>query len=106
MNKLEIFKKKLIYRSNYRGTKEMDILLSQFVKKHINEFNEIQLVELDKFSTYPLAHSLSETLSHNITLVLERAKSVPLLESPPPQPKRRLAKRMAETRCLREFIPK
>ena len=49
MNKLEIFKKKLIYRSNYRGTKEMDILLSKFVKKYIDKFDEIELNELDKF---------------------------------------------------------
>tara|TARA_Y100000741_G_scaffold320543_1_gene269142 strand:- start:42 stop:296 length:255 start_codon:yes stop_codon:yes gene_type:complete len=49
MNDLEKFKKKLIYRSNYRGTKEMDILLSNFVKKHIDKFDEIQLNELDKF---------------------------------------------------------
>ena len=49
MNKLEIFKKKLIYRSNYRGTKEMDILLSGFVKKHIDLFDEDQLKQLDKF---------------------------------------------------------
>ena len=27
----------------------MDILLSSFVKKHINQFDEIQLKELDKF---------------------------------------------------------
>ena len=49
MNKLEIFKKKLIYRSNYRGSKEMDLLLSKFVEKHINNFNENELFELDKF---------------------------------------------------------
>tara|TARA_A100001011_G_scaffold328252_1_gene352824 strand:- start:1 stop:255 length:255 start_codon:yes stop_codon:yes gene_type:complete len=49
MNKLEMFKKKLIYRSNYRGTKEMDILLSGFVKKHIDLFDEDQLDQLDKF---------------------------------------------------------
>ena len=49
MNKLEIFKKKLIYRSNYRGTKEMDILLSKFVKKYIDKFDEPTLIELDKF---------------------------------------------------------
>ncbi len=49
MNELEIFKKRLIYRSNYRGTKEMDILLSQFVRKYIDQFNELQLNELDKF---------------------------------------------------------
>ena len=49
MNKLEIFKKKLMYRSNYRGTKEMDILLSNFVKQHINQFDEVELNELNKF---------------------------------------------------------
>jgi len=49
MNELEIFKKKLIYRSNYRGTKEMDILLGGFVKKYINTFDKIQLIELEKF---------------------------------------------------------
>ena len=49
MNKLEIFKKKLLYRSNYRGTKEMDILLSQFVKKNIDNFDKDLLLELDKF---------------------------------------------------------
>ena len=52
MNKLEIFKKKLLYRSNYRGTKEMDILLSNFVKKYINILNDIQLKELDKFLNF------------------------------------------------------
>ena len=52
MNKLELFKKKLLYRSSYRGTKEMDILLSNFVKKHINNLNENQLIELDKFLSF------------------------------------------------------
>ena len=49
ISKLEILKKKLIYRAGYRGTKEMDILLSTFVKKHINRFDENLLKELDKF---------------------------------------------------------
>ena len=51
-NKLEILKKKLIYRAGYRGTKEMDILLSSFVNKHIDKFDEAQLIELDKFLNY------------------------------------------------------
>jgi antitoxin CptB len=51
-NELEIFKKKLIYRAAYRGTKEMDILLSSFVNKHIESFNESQLLELDKFLNF------------------------------------------------------
>ena len=48
-NKLEIFKKRLIYRATYRGTKEMDILISSFVKKHINTFNEESLFKLENF---------------------------------------------------------
>ena len=47
--KLELFKKKLLYRASYRGTKEMDILLSSFVKKHIDLFAESQLINLEKF---------------------------------------------------------
>ena len=51
-NKLEIFKKKLIYRAGYRGTKEMDILLSSFVNKYINSFDEPLLIELEKFLNF------------------------------------------------------
>ena len=51
-NKLEIFKKKLIYRAGYRGTKEMDILLSSFVNKYINNFDEDLLLELEKFLNF------------------------------------------------------
>ena len=48
-NKLEILKKKLIYRASYRGTKEMDILLSSFVNKYIDDLDEISLFDLEKF---------------------------------------------------------
>ena len=51
-NKLEIFKKKLIYRASYRGTKEMDILLSSFVNKYIHSFDEKLLIELEKFLNF------------------------------------------------------
>ena len=39
-------KKKIIYRSNYRGTKEMDKLLGSFTKKYINVLNDIELSHL------------------------------------------------------------
>ena len=52
IEKLEIFKKKLLYRASYRGTKEMDILLSSFVKKHVNLFTESQLIGLEKFLNF------------------------------------------------------
>ena len=46
---LEIFKKKLLYRASYRGTKEMDILLTKFVQKYLNSFSDEQLRQLEKF---------------------------------------------------------
>ena len=49
MNKLEILKKKILYRSSYRGTKEMDILLNTFVKKYITLLNKTELNDLDNF---------------------------------------------------------
>tara|TARA_B110000263_G_C15060587_1_gene397256 strand:+ start:402 stop:662 length:261 start_codon:yes stop_codon:yes gene_type:complete len=39
-------KKKIIYRSNYRGTKEMDKLLGAFTKKYINTLKNEELVLL------------------------------------------------------------
>ena len=41
-------KKKIVYRSSYRGTKEMDNLLTSFVKKFIAEFNTEDLINLSK----------------------------------------------------------
>ena len=45
---IDQLKKKIIYRSNYRGTKEMDKLLGKFVKKYINDLQEEDLIDLDK----------------------------------------------------------
>ena len=42
-------KKKIIYRSNYRGTKEMDKLLGAFTAKYINSLNKEDLIYLEKF---------------------------------------------------------
>ena len=45
---IEQLKKKIIYRSNYRGTKEMDKLLGAFTKKYIDELNNEDLTDLEK----------------------------------------------------------
>ena len=45
---IDQLKKKIIYRSNYRGTKEMDKLLGAFTKKYINILNEEDLLSLEK----------------------------------------------------------
>ena len=52
MSELENLKKRLLYRASYRGTKEMDILLSKFVKKNIDKFNITQLKDLEKFLNF------------------------------------------------------
>ena len=44
----EILKKQIIYRSMHRGTKEMDLLLGNFVKKYVDEFNVTELKDLEK----------------------------------------------------------
>ena len=46
MNKINSLKKKIKYRSEYRGIKEMDILLSKFVNKYIDTFNYDDLLKL------------------------------------------------------------
>ncbi len=47
-NKEEI-KNKIIYRSSYRGTKEMDILMTNFIRTIINDLDINQLKLLDEF---------------------------------------------------------
>ena len=43
---IEELKKKIIYRSTYRGTKEMDALISSFTKQIINDLNGDELINL------------------------------------------------------------
>jgi len=39
-------KKKILYRSSHRGTKEMDLLIGRFVEKNIGILSESELKEL------------------------------------------------------------
>ena len=61
-------KKKIIYRSTYRGTKEMDTLISSFAKKIINDLNDDELINLsnlldiDDENLYKLNQGLSTTV--------------------------------------------
>ena len=45
---IDLLKKKIIYRSNYRGTKEMYKLLVSFTKKYIETLNLNDLTDLEK----------------------------------------------------------
>ena len=46
MTNKKILKKQIIYRSTHRGSKEMDLLLGNFVRKYIDEFNSTELKDL------------------------------------------------------------
>ena len=62
---IDQLKKKIIYRSNYRGTKEMDKLLGAFTQKHINQLEEedliqlIELLEIDDNNLYNFYNGLN-----------------------------------------------
>ena len=43
---IDDLKKKIIYRSTYRGTKELDKLLSSFTRSILNELNIDELADL------------------------------------------------------------
>ena len=45
---IDQLKKKIIYRSNYRGTKEMDKLLGAFTKKYIDDLSLNDLSDLEE----------------------------------------------------------
>ena len=65
---IEELKKKIIYRAVYRGTKEMDTLISSFTKKIINDLDGDELISLsnlldiDDENLYKLNQGLSTTV--------------------------------------------
>ena len=65
ISKIEQIKKKIIYRSNYRGTKEMDKLLGAFTNKYLDQLNEedlnelIKLLEIDDNNLYNFYNGLN-----------------------------------------------
>ena len=52
MNSIDQLRKKILYRSEYRGIKEMELLLNSFVKKHINNFSIVELKQLDNLINF------------------------------------------------------
>ena len=46
---IDNLRKRILYRSQYRGTREMDKLLYSFVSKNIDEMDKDKLLSLEKF---------------------------------------------------------
>ena len=80
INDKENLKKRLIYRSQYRGTKEMDKLIGSFVKIHIDQLDFKGLNELEKFlnidddTLYKFFNNQINELNHVKSEILELFK--------------------------------
>ena len=78
----EDLKNKIIYRASYRGTKEMDILMTAFVKSFIDELNEDALNILDTFVnmddetliSFKKKESLGNIKDKNLLDIIDRFK--------------------------------
>ena len=74
-------KNKIIYRANYRGTKEMDKLLGSFTKKYIDQFNEhdlnllSDLLDCDDENLYKFNQGQNLTIQIKLNKVSEMFKN-------------------------------
>ncbi|MDC0060822.1 succinate dehydrogenase assembly factor 2 [Candidatus Pelagibacter sp.] len=80
---IEYLKKKIIYRSNYRGTKEMDKLLGAFTNEYINQLNNEDLLDLqnlldiedeDLYNFYKGLNTNKEFKKNNVNLLFKNFK--------------------------------
>ena len=81
---IDELKRKIIYRSNYRGTKEMDILLSAFVREIINDLslkdlNDLSdLLEIDDENLYKWSINIKTSCfikNNKVSLMLKNYNS-------------------------------
>ena len=84
MKNNEILKRQIIYRSTHRGSREMDILLGNFVKKYIDEFNDSELKDLKQllfiedeiiYNWYFKKNSNTNVPNTKVSLMLKNFKS-------------------------------
>jgi antitoxin CptB len=74
-------KNKIIYRANYRGTKEMDMLLGSFTKRYIDQLTDDELIllcnllDFDDENLYKLNQGLELTIKIKPNKVTELLKN-------------------------------
>tara|TARA_B100000029_G_scaffold321719_1_gene314159 strand:- start:37 stop:294 length:258 start_codon:yes stop_codon:yes gene_type:complete len=83
MKNIDSIKKKIRYRAEYRGIKEMDLLLSRFVKKYIDIFNYKELMDLYEilekddnviFKWYSTSNNIKEISENRVSKLLKNFK--------------------------------
>ena len=78
---IDDLRKKIIYRSTYRGSKEMDKLLSSFTNKIINTLDKNELINLsnlldhDDENLYKFNQGLKTTISIEMNKVTNLFKN-------------------------------
>ena len=74
-------KNKIIYRANYRGTKEMDKLLGSFTRKYIDKLSEEELkylcdlLDCDDENLYKFNQGQNVTIEIKLNKVTEMFKN-------------------------------
>ena len=74
-------KNKIIYRANYRGTKEMDRLLGSFTRKYIDQLSEEELkylcdlLDCDDENLYKFNQGQNLTIEIKLNKVTEMFKN-------------------------------
>ncbi|MDC0615998.1 succinate dehydrogenase assembly factor 2 [Candidatus Pelagibacter sp.] len=74
-------KNKIIYRANYRGTKEMDKLLGSFTRKYIDQLSEEELkylcdlLDCDDENLYKFNQGQNVTVEIKLNKVTEMFKN-------------------------------
>ncbi len=83
MKKIDTIKKKILYRAEYRGIKEMDLILSNFVKKYIDIFDYNELIDLHDilekdddiiFKWYSTSNNTNEIPVNKVSKLLKKFK--------------------------------
>jgi len=81
MNSINLLRKKILYRSEYRGIKEMELLLNSFVKKHINDFSIVELKQLDDLLNFDDVTLFKWYLNKNVEIKIPNNKVSKLLKN-------------------------
>ena len=75
------FKNKIIYRANYRGTKEMDKLLGSFTDKYINTFDTKELHQLSDLLDIDDENLYKFNQGYEISIILDNNKVTELFKN-------------------------
>ena len=81
MNSIDLLRKKILYRSEYRGIKEMELLLNSFVKKHINDFNIVELKQLNDLLNFDDDNLFKWYLNKKVEITIPNNKVSKLLKN-------------------------